>query len=46
MFGIKEKVEAVKAIPDQIRLLFLMAITAIVIGVTALGFAMGVRNAH
>lgn len=44
MFGLKEKVEAVKAIPDQMRMTFTLAVGAFAIALIAL--MMSVRHAH
>lgn len=47
MFNIKERVDAVKAIPDQIRFTMYLALTAILIGLIAISMsAGGIRRAH
>ena len=49
MFGLKEKVEAVKAIPDQMRMTFTLAAIALVVAIIAFGMSVaanGVRHAN
>lgn len=46
-FAIKEKVDAVKAIPQQIRFITMLAVSALLVAFIALAMSgMGMRHAH